>query len=224
MKRNLLLIVNLLLLADCSSGKEYTVDGASDHFCVPKKNLIPDIWWIPPDKPGTPRGFSFQGCWNADPSLKQTCDIPFLRGADVSPLSAFRGQRWQDFKGAFYRTIVTEPGTKLEAADNGNVMIVSNALMSPQWYVWKKAAPLPPGAKPFLSDGDTVIAACNDETANIPYKGGTRRYVSCIRSFAGKELAVTYYFETQRSERVPTNTDQMDAAILSQLDKWRCPR
>jgi hypothetical protein len=222
---NRLLCIGLLVLGGCSGDgyKRYQVDGALTDFRVPHENLIPGVPWLPPDRPDAPKGFAFQACWSADPAIKPTCSIPFLRGAVVEPLSSFRGSLWQDYgSGAFYRTVVSEPTSTLESVDGGSIVVVSNPKLSQQWYVWRKAIRVPGGAKPQLTDGDEVVATCQNISVSIPYKGGRRETISCDRTFRAKDLAINYQFESQ--ERVPHNLDRLDSAVLAQVDKWRCPK
>jgi hypothetical protein len=218
-------IALLVLITGCSAyGYErYTISGARTDFCLPSKNTVPKIPWVPADKPNTPKDFAFQGCWNADPAVKPTCSVPLLRGAVVSPLSTARSYRWQDIASdAQMRAMVALPTTILDVSNNGLTFMVSNPKLSLQWYVWHKANPLAPGQKPQLDDNDVMVAACSAAEVSMPHSYNTRHTVSCNRFVRGPDYFLNYQFET--NEKAPDNLGLLDASVIAMLDGWRCPK
>lgn len=82
------------LLGGCSA-EVYKIDGVEDRFCLPREYVVPDIPWVPPDPPGAPKVFAFQGCWHS--STASTCVFPSnVLGGVVLPKSSYPGWRWQD--------------------------------------------------------------------------------------------------------------------------------
>jgi len=226
MKNNKLLFICLLgAVGACSAKgyKLYSVDGAKGDFCVPQKNVIPDIWWVPKAKPGAPKGFSFQSCWRPDLRVRATCTTPFLTGVDVRALSQFKGWQWENIPAdAFFRTVASDSGSKLEVLDAGSIVVVSNPKLTPNWYVWKKAIAVLGGATPQLTNGDQVIAACQQSDVSIPHTSDSRKAIFCSRTIRLEDVVVDYHFESEGV--VPRDWGNMDVAVASQLDKMRCPK
>lgn len=220
------LAVVTLALASCSYGYEiYEVDGVSGKFCVPDANVVPRIPWVPPDRPDTPKGFAFQGCWRADPAAQTVCALPsMLRGGVVSPKSSFRSERWQDIADdSFYKKITLEQDSSLEITDAGTTLIVSNPRLWQDWYIWRKSQPLAEGSKPHLNDDDELVGICQTvKNVTLPGKRETRDMISCRRDVLGHHYTLNYSFES--SERVPHNLEKLDAQVFAQLDRWRCQK
>jgi hypothetical protein len=215
----------MLILSGCGQGHEiYEVDGVDGKFCVPDANVVPRVAWLPPDRPGTPKTFAFQGCWSANPTAQTACAFPsVLRGGVVSPKSSFRRERWQDIAAdSFYKKVVLEHDSLLEVADTGSTLIVSNRRLWKDWYIWRKAKPLTV-SEPHLDDDDELVAVCHTvKNVTLPEKQETRDMISCDRYVQGKDYTLNYSFES--SGRVPRKLEALDVQIFKQIDRWRCEK
>lgn len=215
----------MMMLAGCSQGYEVNEVDGNGKFCVPDAYTVPLIPWVPPDRPGTPKTFAFQGCWSADPAPQVACPFPLmLRGGVVAPKSSFRRGRWQDIAAdSFYKKVALEKDSLIEVTDAGSTLIVSNPRLWQDWYVWHKAKPLTDESKPQLDGDDELIAVCHTvKDVMLPGKRETRDMISCDRNVLGSDYALQYSFESQ--ERVPRNLDALDAKIFEQVDRWRCEK
>ncbi len=204
-----------LALSACSADHvAYEVPGAAGRFCVPSRLNIAAPYWladIPTLKDG---GFAV-----ACPSKAESaCAIPDqVISAGVGPLAEKPPALWENWHAdAFYRRIVSEPGTTLVPTDDGLFVVVANASLSDLWLVWSKSSnstSVAPGP------GDALWATCKESQFWISGKG-PRRGISCDRWASGSDFAFHYSFESQ--DRVPKGLPSLDTQVSNVIEGWRC--
>lgn len=222
----LITATTLITLASCGKAYElYEVDGVSEKFCVPKQYVVPNIPWVPPDSPETPKGFAFKSCWRGDLVASKECVFPkTVQGGFIAPTQSFTGWGWRrgDFSGSHIYDIALKKDSLLEIEDEGATVVVSNSKRDWNWYVWRKAKPLVEDGKPYLADDDELVATCQTNDVALPGKHETRKMIACDRYVRGKEYILKYSFES--NERVPHDLEKLDAQVFAQLDRWRCKK
>ena len=216
----------MVLLAACSSdanpgSTQYIVDGAKDQFCVPNELTIQAPWWVPEDKPGTPNGFAFAGCWS-DRDRPIKCPFPkSIRGGTVSGLNNTHPRTYAAIPAdAFLRTILSEPDTTFLVDNSGHYVSAHNPRLWQDSYIWKVSALVEHGARPVFSEHDELLATCHaSNSVQKPLSGGPEN-IFCKRSFVSGELSFDYSFES--TEKFPTEFSELDKVIESVVTGWRC--
>ncbi|SFS06404.1 hypothetical protein SAMN05216570_2137 [Dyella sp. OK004] len=214
----------LLIATACSATENHYLEGASSNFCVPAGSTIADIPWVPENKPGTPEGFAFAGCWRASGHAEVGCEMPkSVLDGSVQPRSTFRSKKWRDIdKGTLYKMVALSPHAEIKAAANGTVVVVQDQKLWRDWFIWVKAKPLTDESAPRLEDDDVVLAACHSESVATTSAADKRETVMCERSVLAADYALEYSFESDK--RIPLDVKTIDAAVMSTLDHWRCKR
>lgn len=196
----------------------YSIGGVQAKFCVPKVHIVPDALLKLPGRSDS-EGFAFAGCRYA-PAGTQCTVLKSIIGGHTSPTTKFKGWRWQDFStDAHIRALASMPDSMLQKESHGNIVVVSSK-NDWLWYVWRKAKPLTEGAKPFLEDGDRLIAAC--QTQKVVIADHDVSEIACDRMTQGKDYALKYSFVS--GTRVPLDVEALDSQVFSQIDSWRCER
>jgi hypothetical protein len=215
-----ILAIIFLLTACTADAKKLKVDGAGE-FCVPHQFTVAAPWWIPEDKPGTPQGFAFAGCWHAKPD-KQACPFPdsvisgTVHGANHSSTLLY-GSFPAD---SFIRSVLREHDTKFEQYDSGAIVSAQNLRLWQAWYVWGLGTPAIPGQPITFSANDRLIATCHfADSIYKPTSGGPQN-IFCGRDIDHGPLKVHYSFES--SEVLPRDVASMDSAIISTIKSWQC--
>lgn len=203
----------------------HEIAGANSNFCVPRERDVQPPSWVPENRPGTQSGFAFEGCWSADLSNQQKCELPSaFKTGGVGPKSVRMPRLWQDLApNTFYRSVVNEPHTRLEVFDAGSTVVVSNKRLWSDWWVWKKAVPLTSDTAPFISDNDELAAVCQlVKDVSIPKSTEKRDIFSCKRVVVADDYAFDYSFESKT--RIPSSEEMksIDSGIKSALESWRC--
>jgi hypothetical protein len=216
-----------LFLTGCTAGstagsRQVTVDGAGD-FCVPRQFLVSAPPWVPENKPGTPRGFAFAGCWHAGAEL-QPCPFPdtvitgAVHGAGHGN-PTFHGSFPPD---AFIRSVLRETDTTFKHSASGRVVSAQNIRLWQDWYLWELHKPEEPRDPFAFREHDRLIAACHfGKSVYKPLAVGPQN-IFCRRSFEHGSLAIQYSFEA--SEEFPQNMSSMDSKIIATLKGWQCSK
>lgn len=204
-------IVILYIYGCTNDYSVYHIEGAGSGFCVPKRFEINDSYL------GTATflradGFAFIGCAESLSDTDDSCIIPEhfdLRGV-VGPNRKFKGWGWEDFgQDAFYKRVANDLMAEYEAYDSGSLLLVKNKAMTKYFFLWKKGDPLHGEGKPFLADGDELLAVCEADIFN-----------SCRRIIRTPEYYISYSFKY--SGDLPNNLYGIDSMVIDQISKWRC--
>lgn len=237
MKKHGFLLVLTMLSACGSSMHRFEVTGVDGQFCVPKTGYVaPDIWWIPDDAPGIPKGFSFGGCHrlkNATPEDRAVCALPknFI-DADVDSLQERRNRVWSELKkSADFDLLVNTTGVEYAIDPVTGFMVVSNASVESTWQrqgwaVWRLSVPAHSDGKPLvMRDGDELVAVCSkiEDYPGTDGLGSAGEY-GCYRYVRGERYALDYRFISQ--QRVPTEAQMkaLETALFDQVDQWKCSK
>ncbi len=201
--------------------------GADRKFCVPKELDIQPPSWVPENRPGTPGGFAFGGCWAVDPAASRGCGLPkMFQTAGVAPRSAHPSWRFQDMAAdTFYRRVLTEKDSLFEVSDDLSVVVASNKRLWSDWYVWSKATPLSNRTKSSFAANDELLAVCQlVKDASITKSYVKRDFVSCERFVMAEDYSFHYSFES--TKRVPTSTEiaSLDKELMAAIESWRCDK
>jgi hypothetical protein len=219
-------LLAVLVLASCSNADRFSVDGVDAEFCVPKTGYIaPNIWFVPEDAPGTPRGFSFSGCHRLAPRDRAECQFPpeFI-GADVEPLSVKRNVAWSELKdAAIFASLAAEPTTQYVVDPSTRMLVVSNKTVWDRWSVWKRATPNDPGKE--LNDRDRLVVSCT-EIGNFEQSAGLGKVgeYGCSRYTRGNAYAMEYQFITKGPVPSEQQLRELESKIFAQVNSWRCPK
>lgn len=211
-----------ILLTGCTAAtQQVAIDGAGSDFCVPRQFTISPPWWVPEDKPGTPNGFAFEGCWHAKPD-RLPCPFP---SAVISGTVHGTNHRRPTTYGAFpadsfLSSVLREEGTTFQLYDSGGVVSAQNLRLWQDWYLWKLQDPAKPGEHVSFRKDDRLIASCR--FGNSVYKpiGAGPQNIFCDRNFDHGPLAIHYSFEAP--EVFPRNIASMDRSIIATLTSWQC--
>ena len=214
----------LLMATACSASESHFLEGVSSNFCVPAGSSVANVPWVPDNKPGTPEGFAFAGCWRASGRAEVDCQMPrSILGGNVQPRSTFRSEKWQDLSvGTLYKRVALSPNVEIKSVANGTMVVVQDQKIWRDWFVWLKATPLTEGATPHLEDGDVLLVGCHSENVATTSAADKRQTVMCQRSVLASDYALEYSFESEK--RLPLDVKALDAAVMSTLDHWRCKR
>lgn len=216
-------LLTLLSAASCSTEiPEFVVDGVPGKFCVPQEHLAPGVWWLPPDAPGTPQGFSFHNCTTAEPPEAGTCELPGpLVSADVAPILPGWAPSWEHLKhsGSFH-ALSSDPAARFEIDGATGFLVVSNPESWRKWFIWRRAD-TQAGGEVRLMDQDMLVASCTP-VADFPYSTGSGfdGVYGCVRYAVGPDFAVDYRFISPT--RVPEQVEALDAAIIDRIWRWQC--
>jgi hypothetical protein len=199
--------------------------GAERKFCVPKELDIQPPSWVPENRPGTPGGFAFRGCWAVDPAAPRACGLPrMFQTAGVGPRIAHPSWRFQDMAAdTFYRRVLTEEDSLFEVSDDRSIVVASNKRLWSDWYVWRKAIPLSNRTKPSFAANDELLAVCQlVKDAAIPKTYVKRDFVSCERFVVARDYSFHYSFES--TKRIPTSAEitSLDKELVAAIEGWRC--
>src|SRR5687767_1857836 len=130
------IIATVILLTGCTAAtQQVPVDGADSDFCVPRQFTISAPWWVPEDKPGTPNGFAFEGCWHVKPD-RLPCPFPdavisgTVHGANYRPPTTY-GAFSVD---SFLSSVLREKDTTFQLYDLGAVVSAQNLRLGQDWY------------------------------------------------------------------------------------------
>lgn len=199
----------------------FEVDGVAGAFCVPDEQTIPDPWWVPEDKPGTPRGFAFAGCWS---DRHRPADCPFPNNVKAGTVHGLNYEKPRTYAGipadAFLRTVLSEHDTDFAADASGHVVSARNDRLWPSWYIWRVSSPVASGARPTFNDDDELLATCHADTSVQKPLAGTPHNIFCNRSLESEGLWLEYSFESH--EEFPTDFSGLDATVLSVIRSWQC--
>lgn len=214
-------------LASCSTKSyNFSVDGVSDKFCVPKIGYVaPGVWFVPDDSPDTPQGFSFGGCHRLPTSSRASCALPdeFI-SADVEPLSVKHNQTWKDLKeAAIYNSVVSDSSAEYAIDAATGALVVSNKKAWPSWFIWKQSDANDGETSLSLRDSDELIASCS-AIEDFPRSSGLGKNgdYGCERYTRGPDYALQYRFISRA--RVPSEEQlkHLETALFTQVDHWRC--
>jgi hypothetical protein len=203
----------------------HEIAGAESKFCVPKEWDIQAPSWVPENKPGTPSGFAFEGCWSADGSRSKACELPrAIKTVGVGPKTDNYAKLWQEMPAdTFHRSVLLETDTTFEIVDSGSTVVAANKRLWADWYVWHKAVPLRKDAKPTVTVNDELAAVCRlVESVPIPNTRNTRSMFECDRNGVSRDYSFDYSFESR--ERIPSRDEMqlLDRGIRSAIESWRC--
>lgn len=204
-----------------SGSTQYKVDGHAKDFCVPNELTIQAPWWVPDDKPGTPKGFAFAGCWS-DRDSPVDCPFPknILSGT-VHGLNYAHPRTHATIPAdAFLRTVLTEQDTTFSVDETGHYISAHNKRLWQDWYIWKVAAPIGKGAAPVFKGQDELLAMCHTSNSVQAPLGDSAENIFCRRSFVSGGLSIDYSFES--AESFPIDFSEFDTAIVSVLKGWQC--
>ena len=211
-----------ILLTGCTAAtQQVSVDGADSDFCVPRQFTISTPWWVPEDKPNTPRGFAFSGCWHAEPD-RLPCPFPeavisgTVHGANHrSPITygAFPTD-------SFISSVLREKDTTFQLYDSGGVVSAQNQRLWQDWYLWDLQTSAMPGEPVSFRQEDRLIASCRFDSSVYKPIGTGRQNILCDRTFDHGQLSIHYSFEA--SEVFPQNVASMDSSIITTLTSWQC--
>lgn len=216
------IIAAAIFLSGCTAAtQQISVDGASREFCVPRELTISAPWWVPEDKPGTPQGFAFKGCWHASPG-RYPCPFPdsvisgTVHGPDHRSPTTY-GAFPSD---SFISSVLREEDTTFKLYASGRVVAAQNVRLWQDWYLWRLRSPAKPKEPISFHNDDLLIATCRySNSVYTPISAGPQN-ILCDRSFRYGPLAIHYSFEAH--EAFPQNIASLDSAIISTLTSWQC--
>lgn len=221
--KTILAVLAFLSASSCTTrAREFVVNGVPGKFCVPEENVPDDVWWVPPDAPNTPKGFSFLGCTTSKISTDGSCGLPEqLVSADVEPNNLARIESWTNVKtSALFVALSNDPATKYEIDGPTGFLVVSNPHVWKEWFIWRRADPQA-NDETRPTDRDTLVASCS-EVADFPNSSGIgfEGSYGCRRYAPGPAFSVRYRFISQ--SRIPDQLDSLDAALFDQVRRWQC--
>ena len=200
---------------------QYKVDGVTEAFCVPNEQTVPTPWWVPEDKPGTPKGFAFAGCWS-DRDRSADCPFPInIQGGTAHGLNYKQPRTYAGIPAdAFLRTVLSEPDTVFSVDASGRYISAQNKRLWQDWYIWKISAPVANNARPSFNDTDELLATCHASTSVQKPLADSPENIFCRRSFSSGGLWLDYSFESY--EKFPTDFSELDRAVISVIEGWQC--
>lgn len=200
---------------------EHKVDGVAETFCVPNDLTVQAPWWVPEDQPDTPSGFAFSGCWS---DRDRAVDCPFprnVRGGTVHGLNHNLPRKYAAIPAdALLRTVLEEPDTNFSVADSGRYVSARNSRLWRDWYIWKMSVPAAGASRPAFQDDDELMATCHESGSVQKPLADSPENIFCQRSFVNGNLSISYSFESPQI--VPTDFTELDEAIVSVVNGWRC--
>ncbi|MBS0212735.1 MAG: hypothetical protein JSR26_06060 [Proteobacteria bacterium] len=210
----------LMLAASCGCSQNYlvySISGVQAKFCVPKSHTLPEVLLKLPGASVEDKGFAFAGCRYA-PAGTQCNVLKSIITGSTAPYKTFKGWRWQDFPNDTpIRALASSPNSTLKSKHHGSVVVVSNK-QDWRWYVWLKANHLSANEKPFLEEGDQLIATCRTQTVVIADKNV--KEIACNRIVRGQDYVLNYSFVSDTP--IPQGVETLDSTVFSQIDSWRC--
>lgn len=213
-----------LVLTACGASpvaSPVTVDGVPGQFCVPVTQEVQAPWWVPADRPGTPQGFGFAGCWHRP----DVADCPFpsnVKGGAVHGLNHSAPRTYGAIPAdAFFRTVLTEPDTIFKTYQGGQIVTAQNPRLWDDWYVWEMSALQASSKSIVFNASDRLLAICQAKKSVYAPIAKGQENIFCERSFVSDGLSIKYSFET--IEVVPPDLAELDQAVLSTIRGWHCP-
>jgi hypothetical protein len=203
-----------------SGSTQYKVDGLAEKFCVPNELTVQAPWWVPEDKPGTPSGFAFSGCWS-DRDRPGDCPFPRnIQGGTVHGLNYTHPRTYAAIPAdAFLRTVLSEPDTIFSVDDSGHYVSAHNKRLWQDWYIWRVSVLATSGARPVFTDDDALLATCHASSSVQKPLADSPENIFCKRSFVHGRLSFDYSFESYKP--VPTDFTELDKVIVSVVNGWR---
>jgi hypothetical protein len=141
-----------------------------------------------------------------------------LVSGSVSESSTFNGWRLRNFpRDAHYRQIAEAPDTEVKAVLPGNILVLQNVRLEPQWFLWHQYSNA--GSMP-LSENDELQARCSSGLANPDYLKNTVEVVNCSRIVNQQGLNLSYTFRS--ASNVPIDFSRLDESTFAVIKNWQC--
>ena len=221
-RRTLVMLAStFVILTACAAPNDGHVHRVAHlEFCIPPDLTVESVGWIPEDSERTPVGFSFHGCAN-NSRARPSCDgLTDIISVDVEPsISSQLDQNWaEQRKDALFSRMSGEADTSVER--HQQTLVLANPRIWPEWFIWESLKG--PYDALTLSDGDILQAACSriEDSPTSSFELSGKKF-ACRRYPAHGDYAIRYSFVTD--SRAPDHLGQIDAALRTTIDSWRCP-